>query len=276
MHAVLHLHWLLERAGVRDRVAMLWNAKNSFGFERIPWDRLARAEAITTVSRYMKYRMWPWSVDPLVIPNGLPDDAFHPPSPRALADLSRRFRDRTVLTKMARWDPDKRWIGAIGIVGLETMAAGRIACTGCSGEEYAVPGQNAMVLETNDPREFLAMFQRLRTHPREAQALRRAGRRTARQFAWSEIMQRVLLPRIELTYDPDSPNYPAIRSILRALPPKHTRKDGFIGSSRRRSPTLHGHSRRLTDTQMVWDRATPGIPITRNSRWSPGEHPPEP
>jgi glycosyltransferase involved in cell wall biosynthesis len=290
--AVLHLHWLLERAGVRKRAAILWNANNTFGFERIEWDRLARAASITTVSRYMKYRMWDYGVDPLVIPNGLPADAFDPPDRLGCAALRRRFRDRTVLAKMARWDPDKRWLGAVeivaemkregwrplliarggaeahgeevgaairarglrridrewtepgangllnalryidgadvvnlrshvdpesrrmlfrgsgavlansahepfGLVGLETMAVGGVACTGCSGEEYAVPGQNALVLETGNPREFLGMFRRLRTYPHEALAVRRAGRSTAKRFAWPEIVQRILVPKIE-------------------------------------------------------------------------------
>jgi hypothetical protein len=88
-----------------------------------------------------------------------------------------------------------------GLVGLETMAAGGIACTGCSGEDYAVPGQNALVLETQDPNEFLGLFRRLRSNPGEAAALRRAGRWTARRFAWPEVIQRVLLPRVELSSD---------------------------------------------------------------------------
>ncbi len=101
-NAVLHLDWLLRRAGLRERVTLLWNANNSFGFERIDWPRLARAATITTVSRYMRQRMWPLGVDPIVIPNGL--------------------------------------------VGLETMAAGGVACTGGTGEDYAVAGRNALVL----------------------------------------------------------------------------------------------------------------------------------
>jgi glycosyltransferase involved in cell wall biosynthesis len=321
VHGVLHLHWLLQRAGVRDRVAMLWNANNRFGFERIPWDRLAQAATITTVSRYMKYQMQRWGVDSAVIPNGLPDHAFDPPDPRARAQLSRCFRPRTVLTKMARWDPDKRWLGTIeivaemkrldwrplliarggaefhgaevfalarrrglrwidrewtspgtlglleglrdvkgadvvnlrshvdaesrnvlfrasaavlansahepfGLVGLETMAAGGIACTGCSGEDYTVPGWNALVLESSDPREFLSMFGWLRTHPLRAQALRRAGRRTAKQFAWAEIMQRVLVPRIELIYGKDSTLGAESRSVLRTVPGKKVRGRG--------------------------------------------------
>jgi glycosyltransferase involved in cell wall biosynthesis len=85
-----------------------------------------------------------------------------------------------------------------GLVGLETMAAGGVACTGCSGEDYAVAGQNALVLETGDPREFMALFERLRANPGEDSALRRSGRSTAQKYAWPEVTQRVLLPRIEL------------------------------------------------------------------------------
>jgi len=114
-----------------------------------------------------------------------------------------------------------------GFVGLETMAAGGIACTGCSGEDYAVPGRNALVLETNDPREFLSMFSWLRAHPREAQALRRAGRRTARQFAWPEIVQRVLMPRVELSYDTGSPKSAPISPVLRTPPRKEPRASGY-------------------------------------------------
>ena len=46
--AVLGLHRLLERAGVRERVALFWNANNVFGFETIDWDRLRRSAVITT------------------------------------------------------------------------------------------------------------------------------------------------------------------------------------------------------------------------------------
>ena len=248
---------------------------------------------VTTVSRYMKHRMSGEGVVPLVIPNGLTADAFDPPDRPALAELRRRFRGRTLLAKMARWDPDKRWIAAMeivaemkrqswrplliarggtephgeevvaaarsrglqviernwrgpgvpglmealqdvgsadvvllrshvdpearrtlfrgvnavlansqhepfGLVGLETMAAGGIACTGCSGEDYAIAGQNALVLETADPREFVGLFNRLRSNPAEASALRRSGRSTAQRYAWPQVARGVLLPRIEL------------------------------------------------------------------------------
>lgn len=290
--AVLHLAELLRRARIDDRVSLLWNANNTFGFERIAWEDLSRASRVTTVSRYMRQRMWARGVDPLVIPNGLAADAFDPPDSEALAELRARLRDRTVLTKMARWDADKRWLTAIeivadtkargwrplliargglepygeevlaaararglrvaqrrnepelpgllaglsdvrdidvvslessvapsgrrvlfrgsaavlansahepfGLVGLETMAASGVACTGGTGEEYAFPSHNALVLETGRPDEFATLFERLRASPAEARALRRAARATAQGYSWPRIVDGVLLPRIEM------------------------------------------------------------------------------
>lgn len=289
-NAVLHLDWLLHRVGIRDRVHMLWNANNTFGFNLIDWPRLDAASTITTVSRYMKYRMRPLGVDPLVIPNGLDADAFVTPDREALVELHQRFAERPLLVKMARFDPDKRWTLAIdtlaelkrrgrkpllvarggmeahgqevlaraqqsglritsrklgrpgaaglmgllddvestdlllvdshvdpdarrvlfrganavlansghepfGLVGLEVMAAGGVACTGCSGEDYAVPGQNALVLETNDPQEFVQLFERMDSE--DEQSLRIAGRHTAMQYAWDRVVDRALLPRVD-------------------------------------------------------------------------------
>ena len=111
--AVLHLDWLLRGAAVRLQVTVFWNANNTFSFERITWDRLAAAAVITTVSRYMKHLMWERGVDPLVIPNGLTADALVPPDREAVAAFRSRLRNRTVLSKVARWDPDKRWLLAI-------------------------------------------------------------------------------------------------------------------------------------------------------------------
>jgi hypothetical protein len=64
----------------------------------------------------MKHRMRELGIDALVIPNGLTSDAFDTPGPVPVRELRRRFRDRTLLTKMARWDPGKRWIATIDLV----------------------------------------------------------------------------------------------------------------------------------------------------------------
>jgi glycosyltransferase involved in cell wall biosynthesis len=293
-NAVLHLDWLLREAGLRAQVEILWNANNVFGFERIDWPRLMQAATITTVSRYMRHCMRPLGVEALVIPNGLSSDAFAMPDRAAVAEFRRRFGERPVIAKMARWDPDKRWLLAVetaaalkrqglrpllvarggleahghevlaaartaglhvvdrrwdergergllqaltgidgadvvnlrshvdplarrllfrgasavlansghepfGLVGLEAMAVGGLACTGYSGEDYAVAGRNAVVLQTNEPGEFVVQYLRLRDDPIEEQSIRRAGRVTSRHYAWSEVIARNLLPRIGMT-----------------------------------------------------------------------------
>ena len=291
---VLHLDWLLRGQGLRERVSILWNANNIFGFDRIDWRRLKASSMITAVSRHMRHRLEAWDVEAVVIPNGLAPDSYEQPDKEDVTRLQQCFRGRTALAKMARWDPDKRWLGGIqliaelkrqgwrplfvarggsepygtevlaaaraaglsivdralerpgadalvdaladagnvdivnitntvdpgarrvlfrgvdsvlanssfepfGLVGLETMAVGGIATTGCTGEDYALPGRNSLVLQTDDPREFIALYRRLREDPDEIDAMRKAGRATAKQFAWSEVVHRNLLPRLELS-----------------------------------------------------------------------------
>jgi glycosyltransferase involved in cell wall biosynthesis len=291
--AVVDLDRLLRAQGLRTLVKLLWNANNTFGFDRIEWGRLAEAATITTVSRYMKHLMWQHGVDPLVIPNGLSAEAFARPDARVVTKLRRQFAGRPILAKVARFDPDKRWMLAVdtvvelkkrgsrplliarggveshgsdvfraagekglriaecaaersgaegllaalanadgadivslrthidpearlslfraadavlansgrepfGLVGLETMAVGGVACTGCTGEDYAIAGKNALVLQTADPSEFVRLYERLQASPVHAHALRRNAKATAKSFAWPEVIERHLLPGLEL------------------------------------------------------------------------------
>lgn len=290
--AVLHLDALLRQAGLRERVQLLWNANNIFGFDRIDWPRLLAAAFPTTVSRYMRFRMMQLGVDPLVVPNGLPAGSFRGPSEHAAAEFSRRLRDRLVLTKVARWDPDKRWLLAVdttaelkrvgarplliarggvepygdsvrsrartcglrlverrlrgsgerallgalvgagdadvllvedtldheakallfsassavlahsghepfGLVGLEAMAVAGLACTGATGEDYVVPGWNALQLQSADPHDFVRQALRVLRDPHEERALRRNGLATAHGFAWPRVLATALFPALE-------------------------------------------------------------------------------
>ena len=291
VNALLHLDWLLRRAGLRHRVSLSWNANNIYGFEAIDWRRLERAAMITTVSRYMNLMMRPFGVSPVVIPNGLGSDAFLPPEPEGVTRVRRNLAGRLAITKMARFDPDKRWMESIeliarlkqagfrpimvarggsethgaqvmshaqrlglrvarrtngggdiagllqasqgiedvdvleltshvdpdcrrvlfrgsnvvlansvhepfGLVGLEAMAAGSIAVTGCTGEDYAVPGHNALVLQTGDPEEFLKLYSPLHTDDRVRRALCKAGRATAKLYSWPSVIRTNLVPRL--------------------------------------------------------------------------------
>jgi glycosyltransferase involved in cell wall biosynthesis len=272
----------LHSQGLRDRVVMFWNANNTFGFDRIDWKRLAYTTTITTVSRYMKHFMWKLGVNPLVIPNGIPESSLDEVDTNASIRLSRSLDADLILAKIARWDPDKRWNAAFeaaarlkarglrtvllarggiehhgeevlrnarslglrvkdigsstgslkdqldaigdrdgadvlnirfhcspellriiyhasdavlansghepfGLVGLETMAAGGIAFTGGTGEDYAVHLHNSIVLDTADPKEIEAYVVYLEEHPEEKHRIRQSARRTARRFTWEEV-----------------------------------------------------------------------------------------
>lgn len=294
---VLRLDAALRERGLRDRVCILWNANNLFGFDRIDWGALSRAATITTVSPYMKHRMAALGIEAIAIPNGVAQDAFERPDPGATSRFRARVEGRLVLAKMARFDPDKRWLAAVeitaelkrrrlypllvarggleshgaavlaraaelglsvsqrelhapgvegliaglaglddvdlvdlrtnidppalrllfsqadavlsnsghepfGLVGLETMAVEGLAVTGCSGEEYAVPGRNAIVLQSADPAEFVELWLDLRRDRRREARMRREGRATARRYRWSEVLRFHLFPRISLLGGP--------------------------------------------------------------------------
>ncbi|MEX2154441.1 MAG: glycosyltransferase [Gemmatimonadaceae bacterium] len=79
-----------------------------------------------------------------------------------------------------------------GLVGLEAMAAGGIAYTGGTGEDYAIAGHNAIVLQTLDPNEIVAYWDDLSSSPEHTARLRREARKTAREYEWSRVIQRFL------------------------------------------------------------------------------------
>jgi glycosyltransferase involved in cell wall biosynthesis len=112
--------------GLRDRVVMLWNANNVFGFHRINWSALTQAATITTVSRYMKHRMWAEGVNPVVIPNGIAREWVRDVPP-ARRELIREAADGDLfLVKIGRFDPDKRWVQAVMAAAMLKRAGLRV------------------------------------------------------------------------------------------------------------------------------------------------------
>jgi alpha-amylase len=75
-----------------------------------------------------------------------------------------------------------------GLVGLEAMAAGGVAFTGSTGEEYAFSGRGACAIDTDDPAELTAQIEHLRAHPDQAAALRSAARKQAANFTWDRAV----------------------------------------------------------------------------------------
>jgi glycosyltransferase involved in cell wall biosynthesis len=282
----------LHAEGLRDRTVMFWNANNTFGFDRINWGRLGYTATITTVSRYMKQMMWKQGIDPLVIPNGIPAQLLGEVDDRPVARLRMLTEGGILLSKVARYHPDKCWETAVdaagllkaagmrgvllarggiepyggvvinraravglrtrdvdasgntaedyltavqsgggadylnlrfhcpqqflrtiyrasdavlansghepfGLVGLEAMAAGGIAFTGSTGEDYAMHLQNSVVLDTADPQEIETYVGYFVAHREESERIRTAARQTARLFTWERVVAN-LINKLEL------------------------------------------------------------------------------
>ncbi len=75
-----------------------------------------------------------------------------------------------------------------GLVGLEAMAAGGVAYVGSTGEDYALPLQNCVVLDdVANPDEIVRTALMLRTDPDLNAAIRANARRSAAQFTWEAV-----------------------------------------------------------------------------------------
>ena len=105
-----------------------------------------------------------------------------------------------------------------GLVGLEAMASGGVAMVGATGEEYARPYGNAIVIETDDPTEVASALRGLVERPAMARRLRKAARRDAADFAWPLIVEGLLEhlrfmcrhQRVELPVDGAAPVHAAV------------------------------------------------------------------
>jgi glycosyltransferase involved in cell wall biosynthesis len=111
--AAIDLDRLLRFEGLRDRVVMMWNANNTYGFDSIDWPALTRAAWTTSVSRYMKFELRARGIDSLVIPNGIPERIVGGPPQELVESLARALPRRPLFVKVGRYDEDKRWMQAI-------------------------------------------------------------------------------------------------------------------------------------------------------------------
>jgi glycosyltransferase involved in cell wall biosynthesis len=280
--AAILIDQLLRSRDLRGSVTMLWNANNTYGFERIDWRALSAAAAITAVSKYMKFELAKAGVPALVIPNGIDEELLGGAEPALVEEFKTAFGGKPTLCKVGRFDPDKNWLQAIdalaelrssgvparmivrggkepygdvvfgrarergmqvermqyegsdghrlaaalqyidapvihvrafldeatlfalyaacdavlansgkepfGLVGLEVMAAGGIAVTGSTGEEYADPFVNAVVCDTSDGRELAAYLRDLLGDSDLQDDLRQEGHATAARYTWKHAL----------------------------------------------------------------------------------------
>jgi len=114
---------LARERGVRAALTLMWNANNTYGFEKIHWPTLTRAAAITAVSKYMKFELSRWNVAALVIPNGIDPALLDGADPEQTKALRAAFGEQPACVKVGRFDPDKNWLQAIDALA-DVRAAG--------------------------------------------------------------------------------------------------------------------------------------------------------
>ena len=83
-----------------------------------------------------------------------------------------------------------------GLVGLEVMAAGGVTFVGTTGEDYAVPFLNCIVLDTDDPTEINIGLDFLRRHPDVVERMRADAQETAQSFSWKNVVEDNLLGKL--------------------------------------------------------------------------------
>lgn len=108
-----------------------------------------------------------------------------------------------------------------GLVGLEVMAAAGVAFVGSTGEDYAVPYLNSVVLDTDDPTEINIALDFLRAHPEVVTRIRADAQETARSFSWENVIAGNLVGKLE---------YVSLRQLVT---PPH---DSFVSAAEPAAP----------------------------------------
>ena len=75
-----------------------------------------------------------------------------------------------------------------GLVGLEVMASHGIPVCGSTGEDYAQPFENALVCDTEEPRELSTYLDLLFGNPKLAERIRKSAVATAAHYTWPAVL----------------------------------------------------------------------------------------
>ncbi|HIB66590.1 MAG TPA: glycosyltransferase [Phycisphaerales bacterium] len=109
---VIRIKELLKKEALESSALLFWNANNVFGFEAIDFKKLAEACTILTISRYMKEKMRAMDIKTVVVANGIPP-RFWSRVDKKTGEHLRELFPGTLLAKIGRYHPDKRWLMAM-------------------------------------------------------------------------------------------------------------------------------------------------------------------
>jgi hypothetical protein len=108
------------------------------------------------------------------------------------------------------------------------MAVGGMAFVGSTGEDYAVPFLNSVVLDTDDPSEIGIALDFLSEHPETAARIRRDAQETARSYRWENVVHDNLLGKLEYVYR---------RQLLKPSDPQSAAEPGAMPDAHPSSPS---------------------------------------
>ncbi len=114
--ALISLDRMLRGRGLRHAATLIWNANNTYGFERIDLQGLAAAATLTAVSKYMKFELALAGVPSLVIPNGIPTRLLAGPDEGDVQLLRAAMAGSPFFIKVGRYSPDKAWFQAVDAI----------------------------------------------------------------------------------------------------------------------------------------------------------------
>ena len=144
--AMCCIHDLLHMYRLRDKVKMLWNANETYGFEQVDWEYLSRAAAITVVREHMKQVLLERGINPVVIPNGIPDVFLGEANQTDISQIRKSLGTDVIFSKVSRWRQDRGWkiaVDAIHKLNKVGESASLLACVGVETDRKRIAHQSA-------------------------------------------------------------------------------------------------------------------------------------
>ena len=138
IHDLLHIYQL------RDEVRIVWNANEIYGFDQVDWDYLSRATTITVVREHMKQILLERGIDPVVIPNGIPEVLLEEKNRANVSQIRKMVGTDVIFSKVSRWRQDRGWKAAIDAthrLNKVGESASLLACVGVEADRKRIAHQ---------------------------------------------------------------------------------------------------------------------------------------
>jgi glycosyltransferase involved in cell wall biosynthesis len=165
-NAMCCIHDLLHMYQLRDKVKIFWNANEMYGFEQVDWEYLSRATTITVVREHMKQTLLGRGINPVVIPNGIPEVLLEEGKQANISQIRKMVGTDVIFSKVSRWRQDRGWkatVDAIHKLNKMGETASLLACVGVEADRKRIAhqlvsygmGMKSINLEMNSKKSYL-------------------------------------------------------------------------------------------------------------------------